>query len=817
MNNFKKILLSVSILTAINMFSTNCFAMEKNSKYIPEGDIYNNQNYDQDDINIMRTPLNKAFPVNDSNLNKNSNDQFSNILNKKTNRENENSIEEDAISRNSYHYNLDLNNFNIMENPLNKAFSIDYSSDEDNNEFKNYYKYENSIEEDAIFKNSFHHNLDLNNFNIMKIPTMSRKDSFNINYKDENSNLNKKTNIDKTQDINDSNKINLNTPLSVNRFLIEEHKKFIIATILSINIVLQTKEIIKSYNERFNLKNNYDILSDIYFSCLLALSTKNVREDNLILEPIKLLLKGTKSLSNIANYKELDYINLLSFIMVNFKKILIKSINETINEIRTLKRDQFDKLHGENFEDFYIKRMTQIIKAPIKTNNDQVYSELQKIDENDLCHKWLMNITNLIDDAKIEIHLTDIPKDNSTQIYKTVISGEELATNDKFNKVITDKDNKFKKILFIDFSDNNLMTKNSDNDKTTLKSPKDNILTKPPTYRINLNSLNNTKINLTENNIFSNNSINFNNIKNETQPIKKLDFGTPNLIKEKTQPIKKLDFDTSNPLYQNNINQIDSTKTNNKSIFEKPLSQERFFVEEYKKRVICSILKKHVENELKVIINNHIKDPSDIKKCDNCCLNMAFNANGLKKDNFTFRSTKFIFKLPYTLQEIFKNKDTEYIDLIIDIISNYKIIFKNAIAKTFKELPNLEKKYIYELSEIRGIKNSCNTLIKNFSGKVNINYSTIYDELKKFNEKDYCYQYFTNLECLIDTLRLQVPKSCASQNDIDGSYETLANIRGFLLTSSDPISLHYVGNIRIPEEKQQIYFKDKNFSEIFNS
>ena len=79
----------------------------------------------------------------------------------------------------------------------------------------------------------------------------------------------------------------------------------------------------------------------------------------------------------------------------------------------------------------------------------------------------------------------------------------------KFNKVITDKDNKFKKILFIDFSDNNLMAKNSDNDKTTLKSPKDNILTKPPTYRINLNSLNNTKINLTENNIFSNNSINF--------------------------------------------------------------------------------------------------------------------------------------------------------------------------------------------------------------------------------------------------------------------------------------------------------------------
>ncbi len=254
------------------------------------------------------------------------------------------------------------------------------------------------------------------------------------------------------------------------------------------------------------------------------------------------------------------------------------------------------------------------------------------------------------------------------------------------------------------------------------------------------------------------------------------------------------------------------------SILPEISDKEKFVIKKCKKRIINTILKQHLKNEIDEIIKKHIlsseiENKNNILKNINCTVTLVYAGSKLSNDDFKLKPTYFNILLPDNIKEIFKNKDEEYIDLLLDIISNYRKIFKKSIIETFKELPKLTEENFYKLCEERGTKQSCNNVIQKILKNRESNKTELYNELiynELVNKNDCLYEHFINFKSLISYIYLKV---------LDKKISGFKNYKSICSTniSNDFNRINNVYNIDIPQEKRDIKFKDyDNFFQELN-
>ena len=295
---------------------------------------------------------------------------------------------------------------------------------------------------------------------------------------------------------------------------------------------------------------------------------------------------------------------------------------------------------------------------------------------------------------------------------------------------------------------------------------------------------------------------------------------------------------------QNNNNEINITRINlddiddidekklyeisEERIFKAPLTENRFLIEEYKKRFICELLKPNLKAKFNEFIKNYIKNY--IKKCKpkiennilnniNCEIELNYNPNNADEYNLQFRPIKFMVKLPPNIKEIFKDEygnflSTKYSNLLSNLTSNYNIFLNDSIDETIQTLPNLKKENFNDiLNKIKNIDNlesinelkfshedaekfnsltnkHLNKYIKNtktgekienlvdeVSSNKNHNSLVIYNELTKIDKNDFCIKNFRNLKYIISQIVLMAPTPDTDEyQEINGT-----NISGDIL------------------------------------
>ena len=562
----------------------------------------------------------------------------------------------------------------------------------------------------------------------------------------------------------DENKeeLNLNYPLNANKFLVEKCKKHIIYDILKSYLSAEITEYIEQYNinysKNFALENKDDISNKINFTISIKHNQNLLNLNNLKLNPIELSIKFFPDMKKTPSSEDKYFVNLLTHITSNLKIFLRNAIYKTKQKIHKLTEDEINEIILKNHNN--LNRPTSNIS---KIYLEEIHNELKNFDEKNPYYESLTNL-NIINYVKLLMFLKD-ENNNFLKIFETSLNGYELTNKQEITKAITTKiilPNKKRTIKLNDYDFiSNIEQKN--------------IIKNSPSIQNNLNPEE-----IYENNIFFNNN--------------------------------------------NDNNEIEIDENDKNLFFNKFLTPEQFLKEEYKKRVVFALLKLYIKEECDNFIMDYVNksnlaNKESILNDINCSVVVNYNPTNLKADNYQIRPNKFSIKLPPKIRMIFKDK--KFVDLLIDMISNYRVFFSKATIKTIKQLTKLNKSTFEELFKERGVLQCCNKLVSSISNNQNFDNSKILNELYYINKNDPFFKYLKNLSRLFFEAEIMAPdKNAKTQATSMYLYvykkipET--TIHGLSLFSDDSINVDTIDGIEIPEEKRKILFKNHNFLEELN-
>ena len=826
MTNFKKILLNISILTAINIFSINCFAMKNNNHYKKSFNMLNKkrkeeentQNSHNEKISLkFKKPytfdmknLNNIYPnyINPNNITFNT---LTNNSNNELKPKDENNLEINPEKLNSSFMQPNLNSsyFNNIINAKSSAFGMKNL----NNIYPNYIN-PNNITFNTLTNNSNNelkpedeNNLEINpeklNLNNNSNEIINAKSSafgiknlnniypnyinpnnitFNTLTNNSNSGLTLK-NLEKTIPgklnlNNNSNEIinttiknlaenkeelNLNYPLNANKFLVEKCKKHIIYDILKSYLSAEITEYIEQYNinysKNFALENKDDISNKINFTISIKHNQNLLNLNNLKLNPIELSIKFFPDMKKTPSSEDKYFVDLLTHITSNLKIFLRNAIYKTKQKIHKLTEYEINEIILKKNHNNLNRPTSNISKIYL----EEIHNELKNFDEKNPYYESLTNL-NIINYVKLLMFLKD-ENNNFLKIFETSLNGYELTNKQEITKAITTKiilPNKKRTIKLNDYDFiSNIEQKN--------------IIKNSPNIQNNLNPEE-----IYENNIFFNNN--------------------------------------------NNNNEMEIDENDKNLFFNKFLTPEQFLKEEYKKRVVFALLKLYIKEECDNFITDYVnksnlENKESILNDINCSVVVNYNPTNLKADNYQIRPNKFSIKLPPKIRMIFKDK--KFVDLLIDMISNYRVFFSKATIKTIKQLTKLNRSTFEELFKERGVLQCCNKLVSSISNNQNFDNSKILNELYYINKNDPFFKYLKNLSRLFFEAEIMAPdKNAKTQATSMYLYvykkipET--TIHGLSLFSDDSINVDTIDGIEIPEEKRKIIFKNHNFLEELN-
>ena len=453
------------------------------------------------------------------------------------------------------------------------------------------------------------------------------------------------------------------------------------------------------------------------------------------------------------------FVNLLTHITSNLKIFLRNAIYKTKQKIHKLTEYEINEIILKKNHNNLNRPTSNISKIYL----EEIHNELKNFDEKNPYYESLTNL-NIINYVKLLMFLKD-ENNNFLKIFETSLNGYELTNKQEITKAITTKiilPNKKRTIKLNDYDFiSNIEQKN--------------IIKNSPNIQNNLNPEE-----IYENNIFFNNN--------------------------------------------NNNNEMEIDENDKNLFFNKFLTPEQFLKEEYKKRVVFALLKLYIKEECDNFITDYVnksnlENKESILNDINCSVVVNYNPTNLKADNYQIRPNKFSIKLPPKIRMIFKDK--KFVDLLIDMISNYRVFFSKATIKTIKQLTKLNRSTFEELFKERGVLQCCNKLVSSISNNQNFDNSKILNELYYINKNDPFFKYLKNLSRLFFEAEIMAPdKNAKTQATSMYLYvykkipET--TIHGLSLFSDDSINVDTIDGIEIPEEKRKIIFKNHNFLEELN-
>ena len=414
MNNFKKILLSVSILTTINIFSTNCFAMKENKT--TKCTVPQQPNYNKNNEKIPKNEINNNNNIINLNIKENASQSNDKYLNKKRKLENETEkeeIEKDDIFKKPQHNKKIFGCEKVPKNEINSNNNIinlnkENTSQSDDKYLNKKRKLENKtekdeIEKDDIFKKPQH------NKNNEKISENEINNNNNI------INLNKEKELNLFEDV-----------LDEERLLKERYKKYIILRILVNKMSDQLKEIVSNYDSKYDKNMTNGVYKIIMLTPSSNLKIPNLKKQLIPCEFV-IDLKPDDIESWQGNKAEENF---FSYIMSNYKIIIGKAIEQTMYFFKNLTEESCNEIiNKEEIKDkfdFIFNQTNLTDKEKILEKfNKSIFEELKNINKKDLCFKYFTNMKALIDSIMISIS-----EENKRHIkYATIITGERLKTS----------------------------------------------------------------------------------------------------------------------------------------------------------------------------------------------------------------------------------------------------------------------------------------------------------------------------------------------------------------------------------------------------
>ncbi len=412
MNEFKKKLLKILILTAVSAYSIKCFAMKKNSEDIfknSENNISQISYYDEDSYNSIKTPVNK---INIKKINEEEESLFSEnnkYLNNKKNSKN--------IFNNNQNQYSDSDEFSIASiNPTNNLNNINNDINKINNENDEFLNKKRKLE-----------NEDEKKENISKISN-DNKD----NHNSEKASSNEINN--NIIEINEDNKLNVSDEINDDqRLFMKEYKKYFITYIFKQHIASEVDNVIEEYVKNYNSKNKNFIYLESK-RCRIGLNLNLGYKD---LKPIKIQIWLPRVIKQ--KFKGEDFEDFIDNIMSNYKVIIEKARKKTIDSFKNLDMNKTIEIVDNNkfiagasdipkWVDFFVF----VPKNSKSKFIENVLNDLKNINENkkDPCAKFFSNFETFVHSINIKA------ADNETQENFKVVKGTNIKGKNLVNPMI---------------------------------------------------------------------------------------------------------------------------------------------------------------------------------------------------------------------------------------------------------------------------------------------------------------------------------------------------------------------------------------------
>ncbi len=253
----------------------------------------------------------------------------------------------------------------------------------------------------------------------------------------------------------------------------------------------------------------------------------------------------------------------------------------------------------------------------------------------------------------------------------------------------------------------------------------------------------------------------------------------------------------------NNIIEINEDKELNDS--KEMKAKKRLFMEEYKKFFITYIFKKHIASEVDKIISGYIKnynsknDKFIYLEGERCRIELNLNLG--YED---LKPIKINIWLPRDTKQKFKGEAFE--DFIDNMMSNYKVIIKEARKKTIDSLKNLDMdKTIKIIDEDNFIKGASKInywvdfyMFEHQDSKSKLIENVIKD-LKNINKnkKDPCAKFFSSFKTFVYSISIKAANNETQKN--------------FNIVKGTNIKYEDLVKSAIKRNKKEITFKDYTF------